>query len=42
MGAKLFLFKNCKDPEKILGITELVSLESEPDFQDIFVGHLSL
>jgi len=42
MGAKLFLFENCKDPGKILKLCEHVSLEAEDTFQDIFIEHLSL
>ena len=42
MGAKMFLFNNCKDPDKLLCLTRHLSLESVPNFQDIFVENLSL
>jgi uncharacterized 2Fe-2S/4Fe-4S cluster protein (DUF4445 family) len=41
LGGKMFLFKDTKHPETILRITEHVSLESEPGFQDIFVDNLA-
>jgi uncharacterized 2Fe-2S/4Fe-4S cluster protein (DUF4445 family) len=41
MGAKMFLFGDMYNPQKILRIAEHVSLEAESDFQDIFVDHLS-
>jgi len=42
MGAKMFLFRDMYNPEEILRITEHLSLESDPDFQDIFVDQLSM
>jgi len=41
MGGKMFLFEDTSHPSAILEITEHVSLESEPDFQDIFVEKLA-
>ena len=41
IGAKMFLFSEMDVPEKILAITSHVNLESEPDFQDIFVDNLT-
>ncbi|MFH0759691.1 MAG: ASKHA domain-containing protein [Bacteroidota bacterium] len=41
LGGKMFLFEDDSYPETILKITEHVSLESEPGFQDIFVGNLA-
>lgn len=41
IGAKMFLFSEMDVPEEILAITTHVNLESEQDFQDIFVNNLS-
>jgi uncharacterized 2Fe-2S/4Fe-4S cluster protein (DUF4445 family) len=41
IGAKMFLFSEMNIPEEILAITSHVNLESEQDFQDIFVDRLS-
>jgi uncharacterized 2Fe-2S/4Fe-4S cluster protein (DUF4445 family) len=40
LGAKMFLFEDPDFADKILRITRHVSLEAEPDFQDIFVNEL--
>lgn len=40
IGAKMFLFSEMEVPEAILAITDHVNLESELDFQDIFVDKL--
>ena len=40
IGAKMFLFSEMNVPEEILAITSHVNLESEPDFQDIFIENL--
>lgn len=42
IGAKMFLFEEMNVADGILAITEHVSLESESDFQDIFLNHLAL
>jgi uncharacterized 2Fe-2S/4Fe-4S cluster protein (DUF4445 family) len=41
IGAKMFLFSESGLPEEILAITRHINLESEEDFQDIFVDKLS-
>jgi len=41
MGAKMFLFSGEGATESILALTRHVNLESEPDFQDIFVKNLT-
>ena len=41
IGAKMFLFSEMNVPEEILAIATHVNLESEQDFQDIFVDRLS-
>ena len=41
IGAKMFLFSEMNVPEEILSIASHVNLESEQDFQDIFVDRLS-
>ncbi|MDF1574866.1 MAG: ASKHA domain-containing protein [Bacteroidales bacterium] len=41
MGAKMFLFSPMELTEKILGLSSHVNLESEKDFQDIYVNSLS-
>ncbi len=41
MGAKMFLFSDSSAPESILSITDHVNLESEPDFQELYVKNLS-
>jgi uncharacterized 2Fe-2S/4Fe-4S cluster protein (DUF4445 family) len=41
IGAKMFLFSEIDIPEKILTITSHVNLESEQDFQNIFVDNLN-
>ncbi len=41
IGGKMFLFEDKKLPEEILKITEHVSLEADPDFQDIFIESLA-
>jgi uncharacterized 2Fe-2S/4Fe-4S cluster protein (DUF4445 family) len=41
MGAKMFLFSEEGETESILALTRHVNLESEPDFQDIFVKNLT-
>jgi uncharacterized 2Fe-2S/4Fe-4S cluster protein (DUF4445 family) len=41
IGAKMFLFSDLGIPEAILARTEHLQLESEPDFQDVFVSKLS-
>ena len=41
IGAKMFLFSEMIIPEEILAVTSHVNLESEPDFQDIFVEELN-
>jgi uncharacterized 2Fe-2S/4Fe-4S cluster protein (DUF4445 family) len=41
IGAKMFLFSDKGIPEAILARTEHMHLESEPDFQDVFVSKLS-
>jgi len=41
MGAKMFLFSGQDLPEALLSITSHVNLESEQDFQDIFVNKLA-
>ena len=42
MGGKMFLFDDPRMADSILGIVKHVSLEAEPDFQDIFVDQLLL
>ena len=41
IGAKMFLFSEMDLPKEILTLTRNVKLESEEDFQDIFVDNLS-
>ena len=41
IGAKMFLFSEMNLPEEILVITSHINLESEQDFQDIYVNKLS-
>jgi len=41
IGAKMFLFSDKELPDEILAITRHINLESENDFQDIFVDKLS-
>lgn len=41
IGAKMFLFSEMEVPEDILNVTSHVNLESDPDFQDIFIDNLS-
>lgn len=40
MGARMFLFSNATITGKILGITSHVNLESEEQFQDLYVKHM--
>ena len=40
MGARMFLFSNTTITGKILGITSHVNLESEEQFQDLYVKHM--
>lgn len=42
IGAKMFLFSEMRVAHEILALTDHVNLESEADFQDIFVNKLSL
>jgi len=42
IGAKMFLFSDADVCESILSMTSHVNLESEPDFQDIFIERISL
>lgn len=42
IGAKMFLFSNEDVCESILTLTSHVNLESEPDFQDVFIDRISL
>ena len=41
IGAKMFLFSEWDIPDEILALSRHVSLESEKDFQDIFVNGLT-
>ena len=41
IGAKMFLFSEMNVPEEILSIATHINLESEQDFQNIFVDRLS-
>ena len=41
MGAKMLLFADPSTPDLILSNTRHVNLESEPDFQDLYVDNLS-
>jgi len=41
LGAKMFLFEDASVPKTILSITEHVNLESEPDFQDLYIRNMS-
>ena len=41
IGAKMFLFSDMDVAEEILAATTHVNLESEQDFQEIFVDRLS-
>jgi uncharacterized 2Fe-2S/4Fe-4S cluster protein (DUF4445 family) len=40
IGAKMFLFKKSEDIEDVLGITRHISLESDPEFQELFIQHM--
>lgn len=40
IGAKMFLFADQTKQESILSLTDHVNLESEPDFQDLYVKNL--
>lgn len=42
IGAKMFLYSEEETKESILSLTSHVNLESEPDFQDIFIDRISL
>jgi len=42
IGAKMFLFSEQGAEESILSLTSHVNLESEPDFQDIFIDKITL
>ncbi len=42
IGAKMFLFSDEDVTDSILSLTSHVNLESEPDFQDIFIERISL
>jgi uncharacterized 2Fe-2S/4Fe-4S cluster protein (DUF4445 family) len=42
IGAKMFLFSGLPLAEEILKITNHISLESDPGFQDIFISHMFL
>jgi len=41
IGAKMFLFSEMEKPEEILTLTTHINLESENDFQDVFVNKLA-
>lgn len=41
IGAKMFLFSDEDTADSILALTSHVNLESEGDFQDIFINHLT-
>jgi uncharacterized 2Fe-2S/4Fe-4S cluster protein (DUF4445 family) len=41
IGAKMMLFTNAGEVDRILSLTSHVNLESEPDFQDRYVEHLA-
>jgi uncharacterized 2Fe-2S/4Fe-4S cluster protein (DUF4445 family) len=41
IGAKMFLFETADVADSLRTMTTHVSLESEPDFQDLFIQHLS-
>jgi uncharacterized 2Fe-2S/4Fe-4S cluster protein (DUF4445 family) len=41
IGAKMFLFSETEVADQILALCQHMNLESEKDFQDIFVDHLS-
>jgi len=41
IGAKMFLFEEVSEAGEIRNLTTHVSLESEPDFQDLFIQQLS-
>jgi len=41
IGAKMFLFSGMDVPDEILSLTSHINLESEEDFQDIYVEKLS-
>jgi uncharacterized 2Fe-2S/4Fe-4S cluster protein (DUF4445 family) len=41
IGAKMFLFETADVADSLRAMTTHVSLESEPDFQDLFIQHLS-
>jgi uncharacterized 2Fe-2S/4Fe-4S cluster protein (DUF4445 family) len=41
IGAKMFLFSEMEKPEEILTLTRHVNLESEKDFQEVFVNKLA-
>ena len=40
IGAKMFLFTNPGDIEKVLKITRHISLESDPEFQELFIKNM--
>lgn len=42
IGAKVFLFSENELTNEILAITKHVNLESDPNFQDIYIDHLAL
>lgn len=42
IGAKMFLFSEEGAAESIRSLTSHVNLESEPDFQDIFIERITL
>jgi uncharacterized 2Fe-2S/4Fe-4S cluster protein (DUF4445 family) len=42
IGAKMFLFSDQAVRDSILSMTSHVNLESEPDFQDVFIDRISL
>jgi len=42
IGAKMFLFSDEDVTDTLLSLTSHVNLESEPDFQDIFIDRISL
>jgi uncharacterized 2Fe-2S/4Fe-4S cluster protein (DUF4445 family) len=40
IGAKIFLFTNPGDIEEVLKITRHISLESDPEFQELFIQNM--
>jgi uncharacterized 2Fe-2S/4Fe-4S cluster protein (DUF4445 family) len=42
IGAKMFLFKNIDEVNEILSKTRHINLESDPAFQDIYVGKMMI